>query len=64
MNNPFFKNYGPFSIKDLLKDLKLTEPEKFNDDLIHNIKDLNNANKNDLTFFHSKKYSELASSVP
>ena len=60
MNNPFFKNYGPFSIKDLLKDLKLTEPEKFNDDLIHNIKDLNNANKNDLTFFHSKKYSELA----
>ena len=60
MNNPFFKNYGPFSIKDLLKDLKLTEPEKFNDDLIHNIKDLNNANKNDLTFFHSKKYYSQA----
>ena len=61
MINPFFKNYGPFSIKDLFKDLKLIRALNLNDDLISDIKDLNNANKNDLTFFHSKKYHSQAS---
>ena len=61
MNNPFFKNYGPYPIKDLLKDLKIVESGILNEDKIFDIKDLINADKNHLTFFHSKKYHIPAS---
>ena len=61
MNNPFFKNYGPFKIDDLLKYLNLSNIDKYNTDLIHDVKDLSSAKKNELTFFHSKKYSSIAS---
>ncbi len=61
MNNPFFKNYGPYPIKDLLKDLKIVESGILSEDKIFDIKDLVNADKNHLTFFHSKKYNILAS---
>lgn len=61
MSNPFFKNNGPFEINKLLRKANI----KINDTLkkikVEDIKDLSSASKNDITFFHSKKYSELAS---
>ena len=61
MKHPFFKNCGPFKIKDLLNDLKLNNLENLNDDVIYDIKDLQTADKDHLTFFHSKKYYSQAS---
>ena len=61
MKHPFFKNYGPFKINDLLNDLKLNIKEKLSDDMVHDIKDLQTADNEHLTFFHSKKYHSLAS---
>ena len=61
MNNPFFKNHGPFKIFDLLKDLKIDSVKLDNDEIVRDIKDLSSAEKDHLTFFHSKKYySEAA----
>jgi UDP-3-O-[3-hydroxymyristoyl] glucosamine N-acyltransferase len=60
VNNPFFKNYGPFKIDDLLDYLKISNTNNYKTDLIHDVKDLNSAKNNDLTFFHSKKYSSIA----
>ena len=61
MKNPFFKNFGPFKIIDLLKDLKLNNEELLGDDLINDVRDLLTADKDHLTFFHSKKYHLEAS---
>jgi len=59
MDNPFFKNTGPYNIKDLLKLVNLnngTNP----DEKINDIKDISSAQSNEITFFHSKKYIDLA----
>ena len=61
MINPFFKNYGPFKVDDFLKSLNILNSDNYKDDLIHDVKDLNASNHNELTFFHSKKYSSIAS---
>ena len=61
MINPFFKNVGPFTIETLLKLANIENKENFKETSIANIKDLYNAKKNDITFFHSKKYENLAS---
>ena len=53
MINPFFKNYGPFKLHDLFKNIKL---ENLENNLVFDIKDLQTAEKKHLTFFHSKKY--------
>jgi len=61
MNNPFFKNHGPFKIKIILK---IINDEKFDSDSsieITDIKDLVSSEINNITFFHSKKYESLAS---
>ena len=60
MHNPFFKNFGPFKIKDLLNKLKIDNTLILNNDLISDIKDLVSAKENELTFFHSKKYEQQA----
>ena len=60
MINPFFKNKGPFKIDKLLKSLNI-ENKDFTQSKVSNIKDLNEANKDEITFFHSKKYESLAS---
>tara|TARA_B110001450_G_scaffold25615_1_gene22577 strand:- start:4108 stop:5085 length:978 start_codon:yes stop_codon:yes gene_type:complete len=60
MINPFFKNKGPFKIDKLLKSLNI-ENKDFTQSKVSNIKDLNEANKDEITFFHSKKYETLAS---
>ena len=58
MPNPFFKNEGPFEASLLCQILNI-------DTIIANkeildIKDLFSAEENDLTFFHSKKYKDVA----
>jgi UDP-3-O-[3-hydroxymyristoyl] glucosamine N-acyltransferase len=60
VNNPFFKNQGPFKIENLLEDSGISNINNFKDDLIEDVKDLNSAKEKDLTFFHSKKYSLIA----
>ena len=60
MVNPFFKNHGPLKIKELLDTLGLKNL-KINDDLeVSDIKDLFNSKKGEITFFHSKKYKDIA----
>ena len=59
MSNPFFINKGPFNISVLLKLLNSkTKIEKDQD--VSDIKDLISAETNCITFFHSKKYQDLA----
>ncbi len=59
MINPFFKNTGPYNINDLLSLLNLKN-QKFSNEKIIDIKDLYSSQDGDITFFHSKKYIELA----
>ena len=59
MSHPFFKNTGPHNINNLLKIINL-DKQKFSSENINDIKDLNSAKRGEVTFFHSKKYSELA----
>ena len=61
MNNPFFKNEGPFKIDKLLKLVGLKNTDNFKNVKIHNIKDLQTSGSKDITFFHSKKYLNHAS---
>ncbi len=61
MLNPFFKNFGPFNIEKLLQKTDTENKENFKIDKIYNVSDLLTATKKDLTFFHSKNYSQLAS---
>ena len=60
MPNPFFKNCGPFKVNDILKILKLNNKSFDTSMMISDIKDLSNAKQNEITFFHSKKYKEIA----
>ena len=59
MENPFFKNTGPHNINYLMKLIDLNN-QNFSDENINDIKDISSANNNDITFFHSKKYIDLA----
>jgi len=59
MNNPFFKNSGPHEINSLLNLINL-KTVKFSDDKINDIKDLFASTKGDISFFHSKKYNDIA----
>jgi len=63
MINPFFINNGPFKISDILQTINLDQSETLNDQKITDIKDLLISQKNDITFFHSKKYKTLASTT-
>jgi len=60
MINPFFKNSGPFGIKKLLK-LADIPNNNYDNSKVSNISDLVSATKNDISFFHSKKYEAYAS---
>ena len=69
LNNPFFINKGPIKLPNLIYNSKtgLTPESGFDslpdDVLISDVKNLNDATKNDITFFHSAKYKELAQST-
>ena len=69
MNNPFFKNKGPFKLNSLVYNTKTglkpsRDSEKFSEDiLISDIKILNDATEKDITFFNSVNYKEAAQST-
>ena len=63
MINPFFLNTGPFNIEKLLSKINIENPENYVKDKIFDVKDLISATNKDLTFFHSKRYSSLASTT-
>ena len=60
MINPFFKNNGPFNVSDILRTINLDNPKIAKDQKITDIKDLFTSEKNDITFFHSQKYKDIA----
>ena len=60
MNNPFFKNAGPFKIDRILEFIDVNHEDLTYSGLITDIRDLVTADNNCLTFFHSKKYKEFA----
>ena len=59
MPNPFYKNKGPFKVSEILKFLNLKLSITNNDYQIKDIKDLISSEKEDITFFHSKKYKDI-----
>ena len=64
MNNPFFKNHGPFKLSDIISSeiIHLASSEDLikNKELLYDVKNLNDASSKDITFFHSIKYKDLA----
>ena len=60
MSHPFFKNHGPFKISEIVNLLNINFDNSFNEKEIYDIKDLFSSTKNDITFFHSKKYKDIA----
>ena len=62
MNHPFFKNTGPHTINYLLKFIN-TNDIGLSDQNVNDVKDLFSSRSNDLTFFHSKKYKDIAKST-
>ena len=60
MVNPFFKNYGPFKISEIIQILNLRTNNIDKDIEIKDIKDLSTSGLEDITFFHSKKYKDVA----
>ena len=63
MVNPFFKNNGPFKLKEILNEINY-ENDNYNENLdILDIKDLQNSKINEITFFHSKKYKSAANNT-
>ena len=60
MDNPFFKNNGPFKFRDILRYLSIENDQNNHDQNIIDIKDLQISKSNEITFFHSKKYKKAA----
>ena len=60
MSNPFYKNYSPFKISEIFKFLNLKLSNGYLDKNVLDIKDLVSAVDGEITFFHSKKYTEFA----
>ena len=60
MPHPFFKNYGPILISEILKYLDIKINNLKVDKEILDIKDLYSSKNSDITFYHSKKYKEIA----
>ena len=60
MSHPFFKNHGPISIFEIFKYLNIKIDNLNLDQNVTDIKDLYTANHSNITFFHSKKYKDIA----
>ncbi len=60
MKNPFFENNGPFEINDILDLINIKNTNLDYSGFVRDIKDLVSAEEDCITFFHSKKYMELA----
>ena len=55
MDNPFFKNHGPFKFSELIYLLNSNETKVEIDKEITDINDLVSAKEGEITFFHNKK---------
>ena len=60
MSNPFFKNRGPLKLSKIVNSLNININNLKKDCEINDIKDLFSSTENDITFFHSKKYMDVA----
>ena len=60
MVNPFFKNNGPFKILEIINFLNIKDNDLNKNIEIQDIKDLITSTDKDITFFHSKKYVDIA----
>ena len=60
MSNPFFKNHGPIKVSEIINSLNISANNLQKDKEIHDIKDLVSSSNKDITFFHSKKYKDVA----
>ncbi|MDB9738993.1 UDP-3-O-(3-hydroxymyristoyl)glucosamine N-acyltransferase [Candidatus Pelagibacter sp.] len=63
MINPFFENIGPIKIDDILNSVNIKNKFDYTEKKIFDIKDLITASSKDVTFFHSKKYENVASNT-
>jgi UDP-3-O-[3-hydroxymyristoyl] glucosamine N-acyltransferase len=61
MINPFFKCHEPIVINKLLQLSNINSNKNYPDIKISDIKNLVTAERNNITFFHSKKYENFAS---
>ena len=60
MSNYFFKNNGPVKISTIHELLNIKQNQLDNDQDVLDIKDLFSSKKEEITFFHSKKYKDIA----
>ena len=60
MSNPFFKNHGPLKLSTIANSLNININDLKKNYEINDIKDLLSSSENDITFFHSKKYKDVA----
>ena len=60
LKNPFFLNKGPFTLKKIFNECQIIFKTIDKKIVIEDVKDLKNSTNNDLTFFHSIKYKDLA----
>ena len=63
MSNPFFLNKGPIKIEDILNSANIKNKFNYIDTKVFDVMDLIQASNKDITFFHSKKYENLASNT-
>ena len=59
LENPFFKKNSPILISKIIENIK--SKNSFSKKYVNDIREINTAKKNDITFFHSSKYSSVAS---
>ena len=60
MLNPFFSSNGPFKIGNIIDLISASSSTDNLDAEVIDIKDLNSASRNCISFFHSNKYKTLA----
>ena len=60
MVNPFFKSHGPLKLSEIVNSLNININDSYKDNEINDIKDLISSDDKDITFFHSKKYKDVA----
>ncbi len=63
MRNPFFENNGPFEINDILDLINIQKTNLNYSGYVKDVKDLVSAEEDCITFYHSKKYKELATNT-
>ena len=56
--NPFFKKRKKVFFYDILKNLNIKNNRKYKNFLVNDIKNLDQATKNDITFFHTLNYKD------